>query len=81
MKKASLLVTAILSGLGVQAQAVGVQPAVKTVEAGKSWSRVQVKLGKAMIKPGVTRSTAFKWPDINKPIPNPHPVPTCGVRG
>lgn len=79
MKKANLLVTAILAGLGVQAQAVAVpQPnacrpveSVKSAEAGKSWSRVQVKLAKAPNKPAAIK-LAQKKPRI---------PPTCGVRG
>lgn len=78
MKKANLIVTAILAGLGVQAQAVGVQPAAcrpaepaKFVGAGKSWSRVQVKLGGVSRKPAVTTVAQVK----------PRIPPTCGVRG
>lgn len=84
MKKANLLVTAFLAGLGVQAQAVGAQPSacrpeepVKTVKTGKRWSRVQVKLSKVSIKPAAIQ-VAWEWPTPPKPRPTP---PTCGVRG
>lgn len=77
MKKMNLLLAAVFAGLGVRAQAVGVQPAVKPVNAGKSWSRVNVKLGKV---PNKSAAIKVAW-DLPKP-PKPRPLPpTCGVRG
>lgn len=74
MKKINLMAAAILASLGVRAQAVGVQPAVRKVEAGRSWSRVQVKLDMSARKPAV----------VTAGIPDRIRLPgggTCGVRG